>query len=501
MQILADKLLALRPDLVVAGKAVSRHAQVRWYAYICIYPLPSTHTHTPHLYIHTHVPLSLPPIKHTHVPYTQEHLRRHRVALIQHANSAVLDRLSRLTGARILPSTDHIHAVGQGAAVIGTCARFRVVTYPRVEGSVGEGKEGGEEAKEEEEGEEEKEDAASIAPRPSLPLDQLPPPVRSPLQQRGEGRTRRPVAYAYVEGCPPALGGAVVLRGGPWGELKVRAGGCRDWMNAFYACKSKSTKRTRGAFPFSHSLSCTHAHISNKQPGGQAPHEAHPPRRLQPPAGARLPPRPLRHPALRIHAAVRLLCRFRPFPISICVHMCAYTCVSPSSSLIYTCAHGDLSLPVLVANHITPPPPPPPNRPPSSSRPILSSSLAVDFGPFPPLPPASANNNNGPLPAAATTEDITLPPPTTNKNGDSSSDGVVPPTFEAQQHLLVTSVWMRERVQCSNAEVHVLYRCRWRGAGVHTCIHVNSAHLHTPQHPPHAKIIMHGRRRRKNIAH
>lgn len=75
--------------------------------------------------------------------------------------------------------------------------------------------------------------------------------------------------------------------------------------------------------------------------------------------------------------------------------------------------------------------PPPPFSPtphthprphPPSTTPILSSSLAVDFG---------------------------LPSPTPYPN----AVALLPPLFEAHQHLLVTSVWMRERVQCSNAEV------------------------------------------------
>lgn len=55
--------------------------------------------------------------------------------------------------------------------------------------------------------------------RLSLPVDWLPPPVRTPTRRGG----MRPVTYAYVEGCAPALGGAVVLRGGGFEELKVRA--------------------------------------------------------------------------------------------------------------------------------------------------------------------------------------------------------------------------------------------------------------------------------------
>lgn len=160
---------------------------------------------------------------------------------MQHAKPSVLSRLARLTGARILPSTDHaVAGAGGGRGVLGTCGRFRLVTYAPP--SKGEGKEGeeGEGEGEEQQGQQEGDEGEGEGEggeRPSLPLEQLPPPILSPTQR---ARGRRPMTYAYVEGCPPALGGAVVLRGGGWEELKV--GG---WVvSVFFFLKDYPDKHT-----------------------------------------------------------------------------------------------------------------------------------------------------------------------------------------------------------------------------------------------------------------
>jgi hypothetical protein len=82
MEILVGKILKLKPDILMVGRAVSRRAQ--------------------------------------------ELLLKARVVLVQHVKSSLLSRISRQTGATIISSTDHI--MNQfGAHVLGKCHRFRII--------------------------------------------------------------------------------------------------------------------------------------------------------------------------------------------------------------------------------------------------------------------------------------------------------------------------------------------------------------------------------------
>ncbi|CAM9557937.1 unnamed protein product, partial [Chrysoparadoxa australica] len=85
-QILVDKVLALKPDLVLTGKAVSGDAM--------------------------------------------ELLRGHGIVVIQHVKPQLLKRIARLVGVSIVDSIDH---AGSAAAIVGTCGRFSSQTYPSVE--------------------------------------------------------------------------------------------------------------------------------------------------------------------------------------------------------------------------------------------------------------------------------------------------------------------------------------------------------------------------------
>ena len=83
-EILVTKILKLQPSLLIVGRSVSRRAQ--------------------------------------------ELLFKAGVTLIQQVKSSLLSRISRQTGATVISSTDHI--MNQfGSKVLGTCRRFRLVTF------------------------------------------------------------------------------------------------------------------------------------------------------------------------------------------------------------------------------------------------------------------------------------------------------------------------------------------------------------------------------------
>eukprot|EP00522_Entomoneis_paludosa_P009275 CAMPEP_0172466088 /NCGR_PEP_ID=MMETSP1065-20121228/55201_1 /TAXON_ID=265537 /ORGANISM="Amphiprora paludosa, Strain CCMP125" /LENGTH=309 /DNA_ID=CAMNT_0013222793 /DNA_START=82 /DNA_END=1008 /DNA_ORIENTATION=+ len=84
MEILVGKILKLKPDILMAGRSVSRRAQ--------------------------------------------ELLLKAGVVLVQQVKTNLLSRISRQTGATIISSTDHV--MNQfGAKVLGSCRRFRLVTF------------------------------------------------------------------------------------------------------------------------------------------------------------------------------------------------------------------------------------------------------------------------------------------------------------------------------------------------------------------------------------
>jgi 1-phosphatidylinositol-3-phosphate 5-kinase len=85
-QIMVEKIVRLRPDLLLVGQSVSRQAQ--------------------------------------------EYLHQHEVVVIQNVKQNLMRRIARMTGAVILSSTDHVNNMGQlGCASIGHCQCFQMVAY------------------------------------------------------------------------------------------------------------------------------------------------------------------------------------------------------------------------------------------------------------------------------------------------------------------------------------------------------------------------------------
>eukprot|EP00981_Chlorochromonas_danica_P012757 scaffold5387_cov251-Ochromonas_danica.AAC.7 len=129
MEILVQKLMSLKPDIILVGRSVARKAQ--------------------------------------------ELLCEHNVIVMQNVKVELLERVARMTGAMVLPSTDNV--VKQfGEECLGTCGQFW------------------------------------------MRLVQDDPEKDSSLQPRRVLRTRisRGSTYAYIQGCPPERGCTIVLRGG-----------------------------------------------------------------------------------------------------------------------------------------------------------------------------------------------------------------------------------------------------------------------------------------------
>jgi len=128
IEILVEKIMSLKPDLILVGKAVARKAQ--------------------------------------------ELLCGHKVSVMQNVKPQLLERISRMTGAMMLPSTDHM-IQQYGEECLGSCGRFW------------------------------------------LRLVQDNPEKHSAARPLRILRTRvaRGSTYAYLEGCPSELGCTIVLRG------------------------------------------------------------------------------------------------------------------------------------------------------------------------------------------------------------------------------------------------------------------------------------------------
>ena len=135
LEILVDKIMSLRPDIILVGKAVARKAQ--------------------------------------------ELLCSHNVVVMQGVKPQLLERISRASGAMMLPSTDHM-IQQYGEECLGVCGRFWL----------------------------------------RLVRDD-PERLRSIKQTRVLGdAAQRGATYAYLEGCPPELGCTIVLRGADRDTLK-----------------------------------------------------------------------------------------------------------------------------------------------------------------------------------------------------------------------------------------------------------------------------------------
>lgn len=176
MEILVNKIIKLKPDILFVGRSVSRKAQ--------------------------------------------ELLLKANVVLFQHVKSSLMSKISRQTGATILTSTDYVHFQKK---ILGTCKRFRLVTFrdneswsdtnhaPRGKGSV--------------------QNVHALLAREDLPnhrrqavlaADVLGEDVKDGSDAVREGLAKRGVALTYtmLEGCPKHLGCTVVLRGASRPALK-----------------------------------------------------------------------------------------------------------------------------------------------------------------------------------------------------------------------------------------------------------------------------------------
>ena len=185
MEILVNKIIKLKPDLLIVGRSVSRKAQ--------------------------------------------ELLVVANVVLIQHIKPSLMGRIARQTGATILSSTDHV--MNQfGTSVLGTCKRFRLVTFRDNDSWSGGRKE------DEGEGTQYNPMLRALNINDLLAQKELPnyrrqavlaasklgegvldgsDAVRSGLAKRGVALT-----YTMIEGCPKDLGCTIVLRGASRPALK-----------------------------------------------------------------------------------------------------------------------------------------------------------------------------------------------------------------------------------------------------------------------------------------
>jgi 1-phosphatidylinositol-3-phosphate 5-kinase len=168
IEILVTKILKLKPDVVMVGKAVSRRAQ--------------------------------------------ELLFKNNVQLLQHIKPSLLTRISRLTGATIISSTDHI--MNQfGHDSLGKCYRFRFIVarmnevwkdgevtesgHRHIQALLNNPKLSNHERQ-----------AALAATMLGEDILDGSEAIKSGLAKRGVTQT-----YAMLEGCPKHLGCTIILRG------------------------------------------------------------------------------------------------------------------------------------------------------------------------------------------------------------------------------------------------------------------------------------------------
>jgi len=178
IEILVGKILKVKPDILIVGRAVSRRAQ--------------------------------------------ELLLEANVTLVQHVKNSLLARISRQTGATIISSTDHI--MNQfGAHVLGRCNRFRIAVARDNEIWIDR------KVRSEVEGEPKvsnvgARDISKLLHDPDLTnaerqsvlaANMLGQRIQEGHEAIKAGLAKRGVAQTYVmlEGCPKERGCTVVLRG------------------------------------------------------------------------------------------------------------------------------------------------------------------------------------------------------------------------------------------------------------------------------------------------
>ena len=178
-EILVRKILKLKPDVLMVGKAVSRRAQ--------------------------------------------ELLLRANVVLIQHVKASLMNRISRQTGATIITSTSHV--MNQfGTHVLGKCHRFRIVVARDNEvwkddttnltsqrSGIRDIKKLLQDPK-----------LSNHERQEVLAAERLGESIMDGAEAVKSGLAKRGVAQTYVmlEGCPKHLGCTVVLRGASRRALK-----------------------------------------------------------------------------------------------------------------------------------------------------------------------------------------------------------------------------------------------------------------------------------------
>lgn len=130
-EILVEKILTLKPNIILVGKSVARKAQ--------------------------------------------EMLCDNNVVVMQSVKVSLLERIARMTGAIMLPSTDHM-IQQYGEECLGSCEKFYLRKITDCEWDE------------------------------TMPKKRVTPLKRITKDQQG-------VTYAYLEGCPAELGGTIILRG------------------------------------------------------------------------------------------------------------------------------------------------------------------------------------------------------------------------------------------------------------------------------------------------
>lgn len=204
IEILVGKILKVKPDILMVGRAVSRKAQ--------------------------------------------ELLLQANVTLVQHVKATLLNRISRQTGATIISSTDHI--MNQFAAhVLGRCNRFRIIvardnevwidnaTSPPPKQQMGGDKPTKSKSK--------YRDISLLLRDTNLTNPERQAALAANMLGEGmqdgyaavkSGLAKRGVAQTYIllEGCPKDLGCTVVLRGASRAALKQVKVVFRFLVNAAY---------------------------------------------------------------------------------------------------------------------------------------------------------------------------------------------------------------------------------------------------------------------------
>ena len=213
MEILGTKIVGLKPDVLLVGRAVSRRAQ--------------------------------------------ELLLHANVVLIQHVKPSLMQRVARQTGATILSSTDHV--MNQfGTSVLGKCRRFRLVTFryhdwkercdnARREAAIAANKGPG--------------DPNTIKNherQEKLAAQLLGNSVVDGVQAVRAGLAKRCIARTYImmEGCPKNLGCTMMLRGASRPALKEAKNVLIFLCNVSYNIKLETTylKERYVTLPSSYSI-------------------------------------------------------------------------------------------------------------------------------------------------------------------------------------------------------------------------------------------------------